>query len=47
MKDDVCKYCGGSDFDSIDSQYKDCDNDYDDCTIIYCKKCKQTISITI
>ena len=44
---DKCNYCGSYDIKIAQSQYKDIDNDYDDCTITYCADCRMTLYIDL
>jgi hypothetical protein len=41
----ICSYCGGVEFETMKTQYNDVDGDYDDCIIIYCIKCRHTVSL--
>ena len=43
----TCSFCGGTEFETTESQYNDVDNDYDRCEITYCTKCRNTHSIDI
>lgn len=43
----TCSFCGGTNFETIESQYNDIDNDYDRCEITYCTKCRSTHSIDV
>ena len=43
----TCSFCGGTEFESTESQYNDVDNDYDRCEITYCTKCRNTHSIDV
>lgn len=43
----TCNYCGGTEFDTKETQYNDAANDYDRCTIKFCLGCTNTHSIEL